>query len=152
MPTRTLLIQATTPLLAGWLRIRIFPRILDWANPRAIAWGRSMINGCARDHSHIAGSFIPKRLIHVKDQHIKLVWGGDVGLPHAKYAALSYCWGSAAESKAQLRTDSAKTESRFLNGIQEQELQPAVRDALITTRLLGILYLWVDAVCIRQDA
>ena len=55
--------------------------------------------------------------------------GRDIGLPHAKYAALSYCWGSAAESKAQLRTDNAKTESRFLNGIQEQELPPAVRDA-----------------------
>ncbi|KAM7214567.1 Heterokaryon incompatibility protein (HET) domain containing protein [Rhypophila decipiens] len=138
--------------LANWLRIRIFPRILDWADPRVIAWGRSMVDVCVRDHSHIAGSFIPKRLIFVQDQHMKLVQARDIGLPHVNYAALSYCWGSTEESKAQLRTDSAKTESRFLNGIQEQELPPVVRDAVITARLLGIPYLWVDAICIRQDA
>jgi len=79
------------------------------------------------------------------------VQGRDIGLPHVKYAALSYCWGSRAESEAQLQTDSAKTESRYLNGIQVQELPPAVQDAVITTRLLGIPYLWVDAICIRQD-
>ncbi|KAM7203890.1 hypothetical protein V8F33_001861 [Rhypophila sp. PSN 637] len=135
-------------ILADWLRILTFPRILDWADPRVIAWGRVMVDDCVQDHSHIAGSFIPKRLIYVQDQQMKLVQGRDigVGLPHVKYAALSYCWGSREESKAQLRTDSAKTESRFLNGIQEQELPPVVRDAVITARLLGIPYLWVDAI------
>lgn len=138
--------------VADWLRIRISAQIPHWPDPKAIAWGNAAIIRCVREHSQQVEyrSFRPKRLIDIQSQQLKLVRGEDVqGRPI--YAALSYCWGSKEESQVQVRTDSEKTDAKFRLEIQDEWLPAVVRDAVATTRSLSIPYLWVDALCIRQD-
>ncbi|KAK6437638.1 hypothetical protein LTR95_006167 [Oleoguttula sp. CCFEE 5521] len=43
------------------------------------------------------------------------------------------------------------TESWLLQGFGEDELPMTFRDAIKCVRALGIAYLWIDALCIRQD-
>jgi hypothetical protein len=41
---------------------------------------------------------------------------------------------------------------QFLNELDVPTLPPTIRDAIVTARDMGILYLWVDALCIIQDS
>ena len=38
-----------------------------------------------------------------------------------------------------------------LSNIDLDELPPAIQDAIRLTRLLGLRYIWIDALCIIQD-
>jgi hypothetical protein len=63
-----------------------------------------------------------------------------------KYIALSYCWGednSMRLTRADLDT--------WQQAIVISQLPKTLQDAIISTRLLGFEYLWVDRICIVQD-
>ncbi|KAK8059216.1 HET-domain-containing protein [Apiospora saccharicola] len=64
----------------------------------------------------------------------------------ATYIALSYCWGS----RAQTRTLKSNINAH-MNNIPISTLSKTCRDAISVTRLLGYQYLWIDALCIVQD-
>jgi hypothetical protein len=63
-----------------------------------------------------------------------------------KYAALSYCWG-----REQLVTTTKRTIAGHLFRIDVQDLPRTLKDAVIVTDMLGLHYLWIDALCIIQD-
>src|SRR5436190_22900692 len=64
------------------------------------------------------------------------------------YAALSYCWGTSQHrTSTTTATLSAKTQ-----GIHFGTPPKTVRDAIITTRRLGLQFFWIDALCILQDS
>lgn len=65
----------------------------------------------------------------------------------ADYVALSYCWGPPP----LLRTLTTNYESH-LEAIPLESLPITLRDAVVTTRSLGLRYLWIDALCIIQDS
>ncbi|TGO51580.1 hypothetical protein BCON_0158g00060 [Botryotinia convoluta] len=66
-----------------------------------------------------------------------------------RYAALSYCWGSASEAKLQLKT-THDTLNSHLSEIQVDSVPKTISDAIKVCRCLGIRYLWVDTLCIIQ--
>ncbi|KAK2773086.1 HET domain-containing protein [Colletotrichum kahawae] len=66
-----------------------------------------------------------------------------------KYAALSYCWGSVGQS---LVLTEKNLQEWSYEGICTDLLPATIRDAITVTHSLGILYLWVDSMCIVQDA
>lgn len=68
-----------------------------------------------------------------------------------RYAALSYCWGSASEAKQQLKTTHDTLDSHLLE-IQLINVPKTISDAIQVCRCLGIRYLWVDALCIIQGS
>jgi hypothetical protein len=61
----------------------------------------------------------------------------------ARYACLSYCWGS---------TQTLKTTTQTLEAHKSQiiweDLPKTFKDAINYTLRLGINYLWVDSLCI----
>ncbi|KIW19547.1 hypothetical protein PV08_00119 [Exophiala spinifera] len=63
-----------------------------------------------------------------------------------KYATLSYRWGNRMPLKTLRRTL-----KRYLQSLEIQSLPQTFQDAITVTRLLGIRYLWIDALCIIQD-
>lgn len=64
-----------------------------------------------------------------------------------KYACLSYCWGD--RKQRQVLTKSQK--QHFMRAIRIGDLGQCIQDAIKVVRMVGIRYLWVDALCIVQD-
>lgn len=90
--------------------------------------------------------FLPLRVLDVgtEGESIRLLeTQHDRGL----YTTLSHCWG-----KKQLITTTTKTLRRRMDGISLDELSRTFREAVMTTRLVGIRYLWIDSLCILQDS
>lgn len=63
------------------------------------------------------------------------------------YIALSYVWGGDQQHKT-----TTKNIETYICGIAVTLLPQTIRDAIISTRELGLRYLWVDSLCILQDS
>ena len=63
-----------------------------------------------------------------------------------QYAALSYCWGGP---QPVVLTQSSLESMR--QEIPMSRLPETIQDAIISTRKLGLRYIWIDALCIIQD-
>lgn len=88
----------------------------------------------------------PKRLIKIgKDMSIKLVSSSRLKTK-AKYVALSHCWGGRIP-----HTLTTACEEEHRKEIPLDKVTQNIRDAIYTTRKLGLHYLWVDYLCIIQD-
>lgn len=62
------------------------------------------------------------------------------------YVTLSYKWGSGKRI-----TTTAANIKQFEQAIPELELPRTFRDAIQTAKSLGFSFIWIDALCIRQD-
>jgi Heterokaryon incompatibility protein (HET) len=90
---------------------------------------------------------LPTRVLDVQsrraDGMVRLL---DTGAERARYATLSYCWGTTGNLKS-----TTTTVGLHRSGIKIDALPKTVRDAVAVTQHLGLQYLWVDALCIIQD-
>ena len=66
------------------------------------------------------------------------------------YAAISYCWGYSMDNTYPQKTLKENLQAR-LNGFPLEHLPRTLRDAVRVCQALGLMYLWIDAVCIIQD-
>lgn len=95
----------------------------------------------------------PTRLVYVGNRRLgelpRLVFTHD--LPEdVRYAALSYCWGPPSSMRLITTADTLKSRVR---GIPWDEVPQTFCDAFLVARMLGLEYIWVDALCIiQQDA
>jgi hypothetical protein len=73
-------------------------------------------------------------------------------LPYqSEYAALSYVWGTHQEEQFQLTTlNLARLETAY--SLSEEVLPRTIEDSMELCRRVGHKYLWVDRLCILQDA
>lgn len=148
---------------AKWLRILPLP-IPNHLDPTKVEWMDSHLHDCFEGgHSEKCTSRVsnepalPTRLIDVTTATPRLIDSSqiqEIGIKapggHPRYAALSYCWGSATDAALQLKTEIA-SESQRRAGISASTLTKALEDAVSLVRALSIPYLWVDALCIVQD-
>jgi hypothetical protein len=70
----------------------------------------------------------------------------DGSFPQKTYVALSYCWGPSSINY----TTTASRLEQHRRQIPWDKLPRTIQEAIIVTQLLGIPYLWVDALCIVQ--
>ncbi|KAK4932148.1 hypothetical protein LTR49_001445 [Elasticomyces elasticus] len=66
---------------------------------------------------------------------------------NAQYAALSYVWGREKQAAASIR----RWITHATRIVPLSELPPTIRDAISLARRLGIMWLWVDQLCISQQ-
>jgi hypothetical protein len=114
----------------------------------AAEWLRICCNShdACRQTLRLAVDRLPTRVIDVggKSCHPKLVTTrGRQGT----WVALSYCWGG--NSSFVLNETTAKD---LVRGVPLKNFPPTLRDAIIITRVLGVKFLWIDALCIKQDS
>lgn len=99
----------------------------------------------------LTSGFTPTRLLDLSEaatsRRVRLVLTD--GMPGAKYAALSYCWGDAKDAALQSKTTSANLADRMRRS-DLSDLSPVAQDAVKVCLELGIQYLWIDALCILQ--
>ncbi|KAM5344352.1 hypothetical protein ACJ41O_012889 [Fusarium nematophilum] len=114
------------------------------------AWYTSCLNGhdnCQKhQESGSPGMTNPTRLIDVDSMRLVELETQTPPASRIPYAALSYVWGR----HQQLRLTKATYEA-FRSWIPEDRLPKTVRNAITIVRDLGIGYIWVDALCIKQD-
>jgi hypothetical protein len=113
---------------------------------------RQQLHSCLTNHSGSCPTDIsarlPTRVIDVKaaegsnNIHLHISAQGEC----AQYAALSYCWGNPPHNFV---TTKNSIRDPFL--LDWNDPPNTIRDAVLTTRALGLRYLWVDALCIIQD-
>lgn len=93
----------------------------------------------------------PTRLIDVSTKasmgkvHLCDDFSGDS--PRAPYAALSHCWGTA-----EFKCLKIASYNDFKDGLAIAGLALTFRGAIEVTRRLGLKYLWIDSLCIKQDS
>jgi len=130
-----------------------------------IAWMKRKLERCKEKHNHeydiSTPAYLPTRLLDIRGDSLRLVNTAKYSPPTNTasdktkgetypYAALSYCWGPLEHAALQLRT-TTKTLGAHQEQIDANKLTQVVRDAIKTTKALGIPYLWIDALCIIQD-
>jgi hypothetical protein len=90
---------------------------------------------------------LPTRVIDVgsvADVPKLFIANGAVG----RYAALSYCWGQSQP----YHLTRASLQEMSTTGLDMRRLPKTIQDAIEATRNLGLQYIWIDALCICQDA
>jgi hypothetical protein len=91
---------------------------------------------------------LPTRLIDVEtgNQELVRLWETSPATK-GEYIALSHPWGAPPH----FCTYNSNL-SDHKRGIAMKDLPATFRDAVITTRALGVRYLWIDSICIIQGA
>lgn len=89
---------------------------------------------------------LPTRVIDVGDEATRPKLTTTSG-ENGTYIALSYCWGGGSTF-----VHNDETAKDLENGISLEDYPATLRDAIIATRALGIRYIWIDALCIKQDS
>jgi hypothetical protein len=69
------------------------------------------------------------------------------GRQSGRYAYLSFSWGS---HPGHIFMTTRATIDRYMKEVLYDELPATLADAVTITRLLGLRYLWIDALCIAQ--
>ena len=123
----------------------------DLASKRSSEIASRWLKNCLEKHSLCRPTTEfpnpPKRLIHVGNdtQHPFLVETFP-DRQRVRWLSLSYCWGG--ETSMSLNHN---TMDKLKNGVPLVDLDEAIQDAISVTRSLGIEYIWIDALCLRQD-
>lgn len=102
----------------------------------------------------ISISDLPLRLLLITDSgsRIRLVELPDLKpsqreeISTSGFAALSYCWGG--DQAVKLTKD---TITRLRRGIATRELPKSLADAVWAAGSIRLSYIWIDALCIKQD-
>lgn len=97
---------------------------------------------CSRPSS----TFLPTRLVRISQEGVPLRLVESIAAS-GPYATLSYCWG-AVKPPSTTRTNL----SAMLHSIPEHILPVVFHQAIQLARTLGILYIWIDSLCIIQDS
>ena len=106
---------------------------------------------CLRTQSIAATRrLLPSRLLDVTSvmtcDSVRLISTAKLSLD-TQYVTLSHCWGgicAAILSTANIRA--------YNGGVRMSSLPQTFRDALIVTAKLGMSFLWIDALCTKQDS
>lgn len=118
--------------------------------PRSVEIATRWISQCVENHQSCRPSKrspLPTRLIDVSAFQDTLqprlqVNRGQLG----QYVTLSHCWGTG--DRLTLTKDRL---SAFKDAIPFSQLPKTFQDAIHLTALLGVRYIWIDALCILQD-
>ncbi|KAF1966333.1 HET-domain-containing protein, partial [Bimuria novae-zelandiae CBS 107.79] len=137
------------------------PILPESQNSPRFALLRAWLRQC--DNSHDCGKHpsepkkaLPTRVLYVgepKDSGyssglVRLVLGSQA--TRHEYLALSHRWGNVSKQEKERYCTTMANISKRLDGFSLSELPKTFQDAVEVTRELGVLYLWIDSVCIIQ--
>ncbi|KAK1251748.1 hypothetical protein MKX07_007227 [Trichoderma sp. CBMAI-0711] len=122
-------------------------------SPAGIFTLKQWVFGKGEEKAALQTFYRPTRLICVESRKasglIRLVESGDGDKDEKPqpYLALSYCWGRKAPSLVTTKSNYAHLKC----SIPINSLPKLYRDAVRLAQVLGVKYIWIDALCIIQD-
>lgn len=107
-------------------------------------------------HEGESTTAMPTRVLYVGDRKdsgynpdcVCLVRGSETS--RKEYFALSHCWGNLRDEDKKAYCTTQDNIDRRQRGFSLSELPMTFQDAVKVTRELGVLYLWIDSLCIIQ--
>lgn len=137
------------------------PVLAELNNPEQFALLRAWLrrcdgtHGCSK-HQIKSESAMPTRVLYVGDHKnsdynsdfVRLVRASET--TKQEYIALSHCWGNISVDEKSAYCTTGSNISQRLKGFSLSELPRTFQDAVKVTRELGVLYLWIDSLCIIQ--
>jgi len=122
----------------------------------AIGLARWWIRTCDENHSACkrppvknSPNWRPTRLVYVGEDDTQLrLTDGDSLPDDIKYTTLSHCWGKM-DNRLVLTKANIDHWSKRLPALDQWK---TFADAIDITRHLGLLYIWIDSLCIIQDS
>lgn len=119
-------------------------------SPESISLIRKWYAECEAEHElcnpYLTGE-MPSRLLDIQREDPVLVETSQ--LEHARYVALSYCWGIASKHPVVQTTEA--TFAKHQAGVRFDSLPVLIRDVIFLAKALAFKYLWIDALCIIQN-
>lgn len=123
-------------------------------SPEAMATAATWITQCNDTHEDCKGAtdqlaWYPSRLIHIGTaigDLVRLVTPNKDKVS-GPYMTLSHCWGVHKPLRM-----TQETNPHLVRGIKPHELPQTFQDAVMVTRQFGVLYPWIDSLCIQQDS
>lgn len=120
-------------------------------SPESVEWVKSHFFDCFQNHggcTAVLYADLPRRILFFEYDQLGMI---TVRLqePSSKrdhYAALSHCWG-----KQQVLTTTTDTIEARKKAIDWNKIPQTFQDSIRYCLVLGIHYLWIDALCIVQD-
>jgi hypothetical protein len=95
---------------------------------------------------------LPTRVLYVghpKDSDfIRLVRASETS--RQEYVALSHCWGKLSDEEKKGFCTTTENFPQRRKGFKISDLPKTFQDAVKVARELGVLYLWIDSLCIIQ--
>jgi hypothetical protein len=143
----------TKPTLAGYRRTASYDYAKDSGDPMVASLIHSWLSDCSAQHALCRRKegvlYRPPRLIEITKHRIKLVKPKALVLSkyEAPYATLSHCWGT----NPTFLTLTAQNSRRLHDQIHLHELPKTFQDAILLCQRLGLLYLWIDSLCVTQE-
>ncbi|RGP61095.1 hypothetical protein FLONG3_10650 [Fusarium longipes] len=145
---------------ASWIEIKRRPFMSDQLSPASLKKMRKLIQASEKERpvKVTEESFLPTRLLDVQaacPSGLRLVITATdpeifkLDASRRQYAALSYCWGSGDAALKQLKT-TKDVLNDHLAEVPMEMVPQTVADSIRVCRVLGIRFLWVDALCIIQ--
>ncbi|KAL3419068.1 heterokaryon incompatibility protein [Phlyctema vagabunda] len=124
------------------------------SSPNTHMLANMWITDCLRGHTECTrlqdsrGRWNPTRVLDVEssevDSGVKL-WEPEPNSEAIMYTTLSHSWGTA-----EVVTMNCSNYESFKAGIPNEAFTKTFKHAIATTRKLGVRYLWVDSLCIKQ--
>lgn len=118
-------------------------------SPECYKLAKEWLRVCKKDHEDCGPlkTRCPTRLINVGSPDTNPFLDDNPNRGDCEWVALSYLWGGNGYLKLE-----EPTYKSLKNGIPVEDWPATLRDAVLTTRELGLKYVWIDALCIRQDS
>ncbi|KAI9641245.1 hypothetical protein NHQ30_010045 [Ciborinia camelliae] len=118
-------------------------------SPECYKLAKEWLRVCSKDHKDCGPikTRCPTRLIDVGSPDTNPFLDDNPNRGDCEWAALSYLWGGNGYLKLE-----EQTYKSLKSGILVEDFPATLRDAVLTTRQLGLKYVWIDALCIRQDS
>lgn len=120
---------------------------------RSFQLARGLVHSCKNEHERCRNIIIsreeavlPTRLIDCTDPDRPRLVKSSEG-QHSQYVTLSYVWGGDQPHKT-----TRSNLSQYERGLDLALLPQTIRDAIRVTHEFGFKLLWVDSLCIVQDA
>ncbi|KAH8723294.1 heterokaryon incompatibility protein-domain-containing protein [Phaeosphaeriaceae sp. PMI808] len=110
------------------------------------------------EHQGESKTALPTRVLYVGDpkdsgyasDFVRLVCASETS--RREYVALSHCWGNlSVKEEEHCTTQDNIGQRQQLKGFSLSILPKTFQDAVKVTRELGVLYLWIDSLCIIQS-
>ncbi|KAI1386063.1 heterokaryon incompatibility protein-domain-containing protein [Hypoxylon trugodes] len=92
-------------------------------------------------------------VINIEDESLGHLPKRDGSNCYEEYATVSYSWGK--ESNKEYRTTTKNVQQRLKSGGMAEVIRSmpkALRSSVWLVHVLGIKYIWIDAICIVQDS